>query len=151
MVGHSAYSIRQVADTDNPIEQQGILRARSLAEQADVILLFDRASQWMDWLARGTMGSLQRKSFTRSVQVRLVRRRCCWRRLPSAQAIAISAKHKIGLDFLIQSLVARLGYHDQWLSQAVPFRLEHVDALKRASESRDIESARSILKTLLSD
>ncbi len=138
-------------DTDDPVEQEGVRRARAALARADhVLYLIDAVAD-----AAGGQFGIDRGQFPPSVPVTRVYTKCDLRgagapRLPEAtgshnMALRISAKTGAGLETLALHLLSVAGYSSVE-GGTLSARARHVEALRRCHAA--LEAARTALRTV---
>jgi tRNA modification GTPase len=118
-------------ESDDPIEQEGIRRARDQIEQADRVL-------WVyDGLADPEHLALDSSDLPQSVPLTLVRNKIDLagespqlREMDLGIEVSMAAKSGLGLDLLIDHLKTSIGYQDQSEGEFIA-RRRHLDALER--------------------
>ncbi|MGB1581937.1 MAG: tRNA uridine-5-carboxymethylaminomethyl(34) synthesis GTPase MnmE, partial [Nevskiales bacterium] len=121
-------------ESDDPVEAEGIRRARAELERADMaLLLFD------DRAADSDSQADLRASLPPNLPITLVHNKCDLSQSPAGKAeteqgvlLRISAKTGAGLDVLREHLKASMGFADTEGSGFLA-RRRHLDALRRAS------------------
>ncbi|MEJ2456218.1 MAG: tRNA uridine-5-carboxymethylaminomethyl(34) synthesis GTPase MnmE [Candidatus Thiodiazotropha sp.] len=124
-------------ESDDPVEMEGIRRARAQIEQADRIL-------WVfDDQADPSHLTLDRNTLPTKVPLTLVRNKIDLSgRAPGVSEtdegmeVSIAARDGLGLQLLIDHLKACVGYHDPGEGEFIA-RRRHLDALQRSLVSLD--------------
>lgn len=127
-------------ESDNPVEQEGVRRAREQIKQADRLLwVFDDQSDPEN-------RSIQQASLPQNIPLTLVRNKidisckgpqlsqCAW-----GVEIALSAKQGLGIELLQRHLAESVGYRGEAEGEFIA-RRRHLDALNRAAEHLSIAS-----------
>ncbi len=119
-------------ESEDPIEQEGIRRARDQIEQADRVL-------WVyDGVADPEHFDLDTRDLPQSVPLTLVRNKIDLagelprvRDMDLGTEVSLAAKSGLGLELLIDHLKTSIGYQDQSEGEFIA-RRRHLDALERA-------------------
>lgn len=116
-------------DTQDPVEHEGMRRARAALAQADhALVLFDAPSQIPDLVAE--VPPAMSYTLVRN-KIDLEPTAPAMRTTPQGAAIALSAKTGAGLDLLRQHLKACMGYQAAGEGAFIA-RRRHLDAMQRA-------------------
>lgn len=121
-------------DSRDPVEQEGVRRAREQIEKADRVLwIFDDAED-------PGHDAVDRSSLPPGLPLTLVRNKIDLTGRPAAirdsageTEVAVSARNGAGLQLLRRHLKQKMGYQDSQQGEFIA-RRRHLDALRRASE-----------------
>ena len=122
-------------DTDDPVEIEGVRRARAVFESADRLLLVVDDRSGMGEAERSVLAQLPE-----AVAVTVIRNKCDLSGLPAASGtdgyawVRLSAVSGAGLALLREHLKEQMGYRSQEAGLFTA-RRRHLDALERAREA----------------